>query len=202
MALRVLSHRNHRLEGQPLHIPDLYYDCIGIIPPGHDTTSQISTPKDVIIPGISSHILHFIMSNDVIKQDIEEQMLYVHAALKWPALSSSEADFIDINITCLLQQDMPNIHALSINWKAEVSDVFQNIIISYTRDECNVIKEVWEELIPKVDGLRSVYKNDVVIDSDSQMCTVYVTGKQDVVVKCLTQIKQVSYVLFYFIYCP
>lgn len=183
----MISHERHTFQDQQLIVKDLYYECIGVIPPNHDRTApSVTLPSDVTISDLDCIILKYILHTPTVKSDIERNLKRVDANIAWSVDS--------VTLSCTLQKDVLEFSVHARNWRQSVQDSFNEALSRFSHEELSVLQEIWDDFSQYVQvNLSEKFGDDVFLTSDDKgTCTMVVVGKRQSVNDAVEIMKLVS----------
>ena len=118
------------------HTARFHYSCIGLVPPGHDTSRPyIQQPNDIEVEFPSRFLSKFILSHEEHKRKIENEMLHIHTHVCWP---ENVVPVNGLKICCLTNHIS---HAFAKTWRVEAPKKLKAIYQKYaSRNICIGVK--------------------------------------------------------------
>ena len=167
----MLKKRDHVHEKKELKLRP-YYDRLGIIPEGHDTTEpSVQIPTDLLIPGVDPHVIRYLRETPKAKAHLDEEVLkQMYAKVDWTYSSET-----DLRILCTLKKDDKDVSRLKKDWDTKIKQSIQFLLTTIKIEKRGCLREIWTETCEEVRRVKTVNQLVIIIENGAE-ATLYVVG--------------------------
>ena len=171
----ILAVQNHTFVNQTLHVA-AFYDCVGLIPPHHDTSMPGGwIPENVTVTGLNARLLNFISTSHACQQLVDNKMADVSAAVEWGSYSYISRS---IELTCTITHNMKNAQHLAKTWSQDAPKIFLGVLDrEYASEDIDTLQQAWERFAERIGYVDDLDPSNVHVDVDQDACMVHVTGR-------------------------
>ena len=169
-----------------------YYEDIGIIPPGHDTSvPSVNIPRGITITQIDQVIVSFWLKSSGQQKKVDDLLSHCHAAVHWSNSSTSS-----VSVTCTLTTRTQSFQSLATTWEADVNKELKRCQGFYVCEKISVLQDVWKTLLQFTKKQLQAKQENVMVDVNNKTCSVFVVGEkreaQPVINKISAMLKDIT----------
>ena len=169
-----------------------YYEDIGIIPPGHDTSvPSVNIPRGITITQIDQVIVSFWLKSSVQQKKVDDLLSHCYAAVDWSNSRTSS-----VSVTCTLTTRTQSFQSLATTWEADVNKDLKRCQGFYVCEKISVLQDVWKTFMQFTKKQLQAKQENVMVDVNNKTCSVFVVGEkreaQPVINKISAMLKDVT----------
>ena len=170
----ILAAQNHTFGNQTLHVA-AFYDCVGLIPPHHDTSIPGGwIPENVTVTGLNARLLNFVSTSHTCQQLVNDKMADVAAAVEWDSYSDTSRS---IELTCTITHNMKNAQQRAKTWSLDATKIFLGILDrEYASEDIDTPQQAWGRFAERIGYLGDLDPSKIHVEVDQDACVVHVTG--------------------------
>ena len=151
-----------------------YYEDIGIIPPGHNTSvPSVNIPCGITITQINQVIVSFWLKSSGQQKKVDDLLSHCHAAVDWSNSSTSS-----MSVTCTLTTRTQSFQSLATTWEADVTKELKRFQGFYVCEKISVLQDVWKTFLQFTSKLLQTKQEGVMVDVNNKTCSVFVVGEK------------------------
>ena len=186
VAESVVGKKDHKMDNVKLTV-GLHFDCLGILPPGHDrSTPQGSIPDDLFVKDIDLDIVHFMSKTKQNRDLLERELIGADAKIEWPQHLNLETG---VTISCTLTASSAT-KAKKEAWPALAKAKLEHVAGFFVRESVNILQEGWDAWC-RACNLVEMTDDSMMTRIDKDSCTVTVVGKRVQVDAFVDELKEV-----------
>ena len=183
----ILAKENHTVQKLALCV-STYYECLGLIPPHHDTTIPGGwIPKNVAVTGFCPRVLSFLQTSAVSRELVNSLMAEVAAEVEWGTYNDGSTS---IELTCTISHKMKNAQTMAKTWSQTVSMTFLNVLASnFASEQIETIQEAWQQFKGCIGYVAELDPSKICVDINDDACSVCITGQRKEIDNISTKLK-------------
>ena len=119
---------NHQLESRTLDV-QVYYDCLGLTPPCHDTTNTDGwIPESTMVTGFNPSVFTYLLISPEMREMVDTKMAAVAAVVEWETYNDTSSS---IELRCTLSHKMKGVCQLAKMWDKTAIRTFMQVTKSF-----------------------------------------------------------------------
>ena len=121
----ILAVSSHQLEGRTLHVQE-YFECLGLTPPDHDTTSPDGwIPDSVTVTGLKANVLTYLLISPLSHERVDKEMTAVAAVVEWGTCDDASTS---VELRCSLTHKTEGECRLAKTWSQTATTTFLQLM--------------------------------------------------------------------------
>ena len=166
-----------------------YHDCLGLIPPYHDTSMQGGwIPKNVLVTGFCPRVFSFLQASDESRQLVDSKMKEVAAVVEWETYNGTSNG---VQLTCTITHTMKDAQTKAKTWSQNVSQIFLEALTNLlASDKIETQQEAWQKFRERIDvSVSEADPGKIVVETKDDECAICMTGLRDEVENLSSKLK-------------
>ena len=166
-----------------------YFECIGVIPPDHDTSvPYIEIPQVTEVQNVDPFLVSHLKMNTKDRDGIDTKLDTLYAFIDWEKLQP-QATTLQINTK--LERCTPHFDQLVREWETTIQTYFQELQSDFEHQEIDLLTDAWSETVQEV---RKNVKttSDFHIYEVPEQSTLHVYGAKSLVLEGMEQIEKLK----------
>ena len=166
-----------------------YHDCLGLIPPYHDTSMPGGwIPQNVLVTGFCPRVFSFLQASDESRQLMDTKMAEVAAVVEWETHKGTSND---VQLTCTITHTMKDAQTKAKTWSHDVSQTFLDALTKhFASDQIETQQEAWQKFRERIDvSVSEADPNKIVVETNDDECSIWMTGLRDEVENLSSKLK-------------
>ena len=121
----------------------MYHECLGLIPPHHNTTMSVgSISKKVNVTGLCPRLSNFLQTSAISRELVDTEMAKVEALVEWETYNDTSNS---IELTCTISHNMKNAQTMVKTWSKTASKTFLDVLANnFVSQQIETVDANWE----------------------------------------------------------
>ena len=150
----------------------LYYDTVGIIPPGFDSSHPpIDMPKDVIVPFSEKLLIYFWQNRKKHQAIVSQRMQSEYGRVVWEDTCDTS-----MKIMCTLTPETDGYIARARKWKETIINKVNEILQEYSEFSIRPLQESMKQFLNQVGDIQQQNTDNVMLNLEDTSGVITIVG--------------------------
>ena len=169
----------HEVANQVLQV-SVYYECLGLIPPHHDTTMTSGwIPKNVTVTALCPLVWNFLMTSSTSRGLVDAEMFGVAAVVDWGSYNDSANS---VELRCSLSHQMEDAYNRAKTWDHTAVNTLLDVLANnFASEQLETLREAWQPFLGCVGFIDELDHVKISVSISCKACFVCIAGPRSVV---------------------